>query len=371
MKRSPVRVLVVDDSAMMRELLSSLLNEDPEIEVVGTASDGSFVEARCRSLSPDVITLDLMMPKLDGMSALRRQMAVDPRPVVVVSAATEPGAASAFEALAAGAVDCIGKPEGDGSGDVSEYAKKLRAVVKAAAAARVERHHGHSLLPATSARQRASLRAGGAAQHGVLHAHAHAGPGTSGCVIAMGASTGGTVALERILKRLPGDAPPIVMTQHIPKRFSGALARRLDGVGPVRVVEATDGLPIHRGHAYLAPGDLHLCLALRAGGYECRLSDAPPVQHHRPSVDVLFRSVAQAAGKHAVGVLLTGMGSDGARGLREIRDRGGLTLAQDEASSVIWGMPKAAIDAGGVCRVLSLLEIPAHLCALGQRAFDP
>lgn len=348
----PIRVLVVDDSAMMRELLTQLLNSDPEVCVVGTASDGRFVEARLSSLQPDVMTLDLDMPGMGGLEVLRTVVSNRRLPVVVVSAATGAGATGALSAMGAGAVSCIGKPEADAHGDLSGYAEQLCARVKEAAHARVENQALTSLRPA---------KAGPSGPPAMPQRRSHAHERGRYRIVAIGASTGGTVALERILRKMVADGPPVLITQHISARFSAPLARRLDTLGAVRVSEACDGQAVLPGHAYVAPGDRHLCLHRQAGGYVCRLSDAPPVNRHRPSVDVMFRSVADIGGATAAAILLTGMGRDGARGMYEVRRRGGFTVAQDEASSVIWGMPKAAIEAGGACTVLSLSEITSWL----------
>ena len=335
--------MVVDDSALIRRLLGDLLHADPQIEVVGSAPDAYIAREKIKQLNPDVITLDVEMPKMDGIQFLRNLMRLRPMPVVMCSSLTEHGASITLEALELGAVDFVTKPKIDIAHGLQDYAEELRTKVKAAARARVraprdpppsralklvveEKLSADAILPRLAAR---CLR-------------------TTDPVIAIGASTGGTEAIREVLSRMPPDAPGIVITQHIPKAFSGPFAARMNSSSPLTVCEASDGQQILPGHAYIAPGDLHLLVVRDGARYRCRLNDGPPVQRHKPSVDVLFRSVAQNVGQNAIGVILTGMGRDGAEGLKEIRDTGAPCIAQDDATSVVWGMPGAAHEIGAV-----------------------
>lgn len=331
-----VRVLVIDDSALIRRLLGELLEQAGDIEVVATARDPYDAREKIKRLDPDVLTLDVEMPRMDGLTFLRNLMRLRPMPVVMVSSLTEDGAEETLEALALGAVDFVTKPRGDTAQGLEAYADELIGKVRAAARARVRPlGEGGGGQPLRPPRRRAAER-----------------------IVAIGASTGGTVAIQRVLEALPANAPPVLVTQHMPPGFSAAFAERLDGLCAVSVHEAKDGQRVLPGHAYIAPGGTyHLELVRDGSRYQCRLSDAEPVNRHRPSVDVLFDTVAAAAGPSAVGVLLTGMGNDGAAGLARLQAAGAPTIAQDEASSVVWGMPGAAVKAGAADRVLPLAEI--------------
>jgi two-component system, chemotaxis family, protein-glutamate methylesterase/glutaminase len=350
----PIKVLVVDDSALVRKILSAMLMRSPDIQVVGTASDPYAAREKIKSLNPDVITLDVEMPRMDGITFLENLMRLRPMPVVMVSSLTQRGAEVTLRALELGAIDYVAKPKVDIAGSLANYADELIAKVKVAAAARVNprgpaqraprsvdpRRTADAVLPATS--RSLALR-------------------TTERVVAVGASTGGTEAIRELLEALPADAPAVVIAQHIPAAFSKAFAERMNRCSPMSVCEAQDGQYILPGHAYVAPGDRHLLVERDGARYRCRLSDGPHVNRHRPSVDVMFRSVAQNVGPNAVGVILTGMGEDGARGLKEMLEAGAHTIAQDEASSVVWGMPGTAVRLGAAKQVLALPRIPSEL----------
>jgi two-component system chemotaxis response regulator CheB len=326
------RVLVVDDSAVVRQIFSQQLARDPELEVVGAAPDPYVARDLIVQRKPDVLTLDIEMPRMDGLTFLRKLMHYHPLPVVVVSSLTPAGGELALEALAAGAVDVMCKP--GASFTVGDMAPLLAEKLKAAATVDLSRRRP-SMPAAPAGEPRALSR-------------------TTNQVLAIGASTGGTVALEHILKGFPANAPGTVITQHMPEQFTTYFAARLDGLTRIEVREAKDGDSVTPGSALLAPGNKHLLLRRSGARYYVQVRDGPRVNRHRPSVDVMFRSVAQAAGRNAVGVILTGMGGDGALGLLEMKRAGAATFAQDEASCVVFGMPKVAIEAGGVDRVLPL-----------------
>jgi two-component system chemotaxis response regulator CheB len=332
----PVRVLIVDDSALIRQLLTTLLSADPEIEVVGTADDPYVARDRIKALNPDVVTLDVEMPHMDGITFLRKIMTLRPMPVIMISTLTQAGADVTLEALEIGAVDFVAKPSSDAAKALPALAGELQAKVKAAARTRIATRAAMAAIPIKKSTR--SVR-------------------PNGKIIAIGASTGGVEALKVVLMQLPADCPPIVITQHMPPRFTAAFAQRLNRECPMTVSEAADGDIIEPGHAYIAPGSHHLQLVKSGSGYRCALDDGPPVTGHRPSVDVLFRSVARSVGKSAIGVILTGMGKDGAEGLLELRKAGGQTIGQDEASSLIYGMPHVAFERGGVMRQCSLNNV--------------
>jgi two-component system, chemotaxis family, protein-glutamate methylesterase/glutaminase len=331
----PVRVLIVDDSALIRQLLTTLLSSDPEIEVVGSASDPFVARERIKALNPDVVTLDIEMPNMDGLTFLRKIITLRPMPVVMISTLTQAGANITLEALEIGAVDFIAKPTHDLTNSMASIAAEIQAKIKVAAHARVGGHRGAKFI-------RPSRQASSAAK-----------------IIAIGASTGGVEALKLVLSGMPAGSPPILITQHMPPRFTASFAERLNKECPMTISEAVHDELVEPGHVYIAPGSHHLELAHVAGHYRCRLSDGPPVSGHRPSVDFLFRSVARVAGRIAVAAILTGMGKDGAEGLMELRNAGAITLGQDEASSLIYGMPRVAFERGAVMRQFPLSQI-AH-----------
>lgn len=331
---SRVRVLVVDDSPTIRGIITAALRRDQEIEVVGGAGDPIEAREAIKALNPDVITLDVEMPRMSGIEFLEKIMRLRPMPVIMVSTLTQAGAAVSVEALELGAVDCVGKP------DFDDLAQK----VKAAARARVRPLGERGQAPVLP--------------KGVYH--------PTGAILAIGSSTGGVEALIAMLSCFPENCPPTLITQHMPATFTASFAARLDRKCAPKVEEAANGAPIGPGQIYLAPGGA-THLEVQGGAHpRCKLVEAPPVNGHRPSVDVLFGSVARVAGAHAVGVILTGMGCDGARGLKQMRDAGARTLGQDEASSVVYGMPKAAFESGAVERQVSLRSIgfaALDLCA--------
>jgi two-component system chemotaxis response regulator CheB len=359
--RPRIRVLIVDDSALVRRILTEVLSADPALEVVGTASDAYVARDKIKQLNPDVLTLDVEMPKMDGVTFLRNLMRLRPMPVVMVSSLTEHGAEVTLDALAVGAVDYLPKPKIDIAATLTDYADELRAKIRSAAAARVRPYTGAASAPGVN---------GVAPRLGVdavlARSSARRQFRTTERIIAIGASTGGTEAIKEVLVQLPADTPGIVITQHIPKAFSAAFARRMDACCQMTVYEAEDGQVILPGHVYIAPGDQHLLVVRDGARYVCRLDDGPPVNRHKPSVDVLFRSVAQQAGRNAVGVILTGMGKDGAVGLKEVREAGGPTIAQDEATSVVWGMPGEAVAIGAAAETLPLGQVAARLSALAE-----
>ncbi|HEY3655718.1 MAG TPA: chemotaxis response regulator protein-glutamate methylesterase [Steroidobacteraceae bacterium] len=346
-----IKVLIVDDSALVRRLLTEMLTSDPAIKVLGTAHDAYDAREKIKALNPDVLTLDVEMPRMDGLTFLRNLMRLRPMPVIMVSSLTERGAEVTLDALSVGAVDYLSKPKIDLAATLADYRDELIAKVKAAASARV----------------RAPSAAGAASADAVLAKRAPQRQlRTTERIIAIGASTGGTEAIKDVLIHLPPDTPGIVITQHIPKLFSGAFARRMNACCQLSVCEAEDGQQVLRGHAYIAPGDKHLLLVRDGARYVCRLDEGPPVNRHKPSVDVMFRSVAQQAGRNAIGVILTGMGKDGAMGLKEMRDAGSRTLAQDEATSIVWGMPGEAVAVGGAAEVMPLGDIYIRVLALAD-----
>jgi two-component system chemotaxis response regulator CheB len=332
-----IRVLVVDDSAVMRAFMSRLVASQPDMELAGIVPDPVLAIERVRASAPDVLTLDVEMPRMNGLDFLRRLMAVRPMPVVMISSLTRQGAEVTLQALELGAVDFFCKPAS--FRDLEEVGRDIAAKIRAAAKARVgARAFPRAIAPVPSfARPR------------------------SGLVIGMGASTGGVEALRCILERLPGDMPPILVAQHMLPGFTETFARRLDSVCSLHVRHASDGEALEPGVVHIAEGGRHLLLAGRPGGYRVRVSDDAPHNRHRPSIDLLFQSLAERAGEHAVGMLLTGMGSDGAQGLLAIRKAGGKTLAQDEATSVVFGMPRQAIAAGAVQQVAPLHLLAARL----------
>jgi len=351
-----IRVLVIDDSALVRRMLTELLNGDPAIEVVGQAPDPFIARDKIKALNPDVLTLDVEMPKMDGVTFLSNLMRLRPMPVVMVSSLTEQGADVTLQALELGAVDFVSKPRIDLAHTLADYAEEIRAKVKMAAGVRVRARQQAPVATTLGTVPKLSADAV-LAKSGPRHFR------TTDKLIALGASTGGTEAIREVLQAMPADAPGIVITQHIPEAFSGPFARRMNTASAMTVYEAEDGQQILPGHVYIAPGSRHLLVQRDGARYVCQLSDGPPVNRHRPSVDVLFRSMAQNVGPNAIGAILTGMGADGAEGLKEMQAAGALTIAQDEKTSVVWGMPGAAVKLGAADRVLPLEDIAAALLA--------
>ncbi len=335
------RVLVVDDSAVMRQVLQVILSSDPEIEVVGTAPDPFIAQSKIMRLKPDVVTLDVEMPRMDGLTFLEKLMRSCPMPVVMISTQTDAGCDATLRALQLGAVDFVTKPRLDPKNGTIERAAEIIAKVKAAARARVA-HPGVS-TPVTAQPLRM------------------APPDAAQRVIAIGASTGGTEAIRTVLRQMPADCPGIVMVQHMPERFTTTFAQHLDAESRIRVSEARDGDRVLPGYALLAPGNYHMELLRNGSDYRVRITQTERVNHHRPSVDLLFRSCARHAGANAVGAILTGMGNDGAAGMLEMRNAGAYNIAQDERSCVVFGMPREAIENGSVHEVASLDKIPQAL----------
>lgn len=338
----PIRVLSIDDSALMRQLLTTILKSDSEIEVVGVAPDPYTAWEKIKKLKPDVLTLDVEMPKMDGLTFLERLMRMHPLPVVMVSSLTEKGCQTTMRALELGAIDFVTKPSIDVSSGTARIAEEVIAKVKTAARARLRQRSTRPPAPVAAAPTQALIR-------------------STHKVIAFGASTGGTEALYDVLTRLPADSPGIVIVQHMPPGFTKSFAQRLDRSCKIRVSEAKDGDRILPGHALIAPGDHHMEV-LRSGAQYCvKVFDAPPVNRFRPSVDVLFNSCARYLGSNVTGVILTGMGYDGAKGMLAMRQAGAHTIAQDEESCVVFGMPKEAIAAGGVAQIMPLDSIAGRL----------
>jgi two-component system, chemotaxis family, protein-glutamate methylesterase/glutaminase len=350
-----IRVLIVDDSALVRKLMSEILGTARDMEVVGTAPDAYLARDRIKLLQPDVITLDVEMPRMDGITFLRNLMRLRPMPVVMVSSLTEAGAEVTLDALSIGAVDYLSKPKVDLAATLGDYREELLEKIRAAAKARVRPYEPKAeRAPAPE-----SLGA-----DAVLRRTAPVKYRTTDRLIAVGASTGGTEAIKEFLQGMPPDAPGVVIAQHIPKAFSTPFAERMNRSSQMTVCEAQDGQQILPGHAYIAPGDRHLVVVRSGTRWVCRLDDGLPVNRHKPSVDVLFRSVAQEAGYNAIGVLLTGMGKDGAQGLLEMRQAGSPTIAQDEATCVVWGMPGEAVQIGAAAEELPLHRISGRVLEL-------
>ena len=356
MTRKPIRVLIVDDSASVRQVLSSILSEDTDIEVMGTASDAFAAARRLQNELPDVMILDIEMPGMDGLTFLRKIMAQRPIPVIICSTLTEAGSRALFDALEAGAVDVLPKPRIDTRNALIETADRLRHAVRAAAQARLKPRQPRPVVEK-------KLTADVIMPPPVL---GRTRPATDR-IICIGISTGGTETLREVLERLPANCPGMAVVQHMPEKFTAAFAKRLNGLCEVEVKEAVDGDPVLRGHVLIAPGDKHMLLERQGARYYVSVKTGPLVSRHRPSVDVLFRSAARSAGSNAMGIIMTGMGDDGARGMLEMHQAGAYTVAQDEASSVVFGMPKEAIAKGGVDRVLPLDQIAREVLMTQQK----
>jgi two-component system, chemotaxis family, protein-glutamate methylesterase/glutaminase len=355
-----IKVLCVDDSALIRSLMTEIINGQPDMEVCATAPDPLVARELIKQHNPDVLTLDVEMPRMDGLDFLEKLMRLRPMPVVMVSSLTERGSEITLRALELGAVDFVTKPRVGIRDGMLDYSEKLADKIRAASRARVRQ----APQPAAAA----------------TAAHGHAAPAaplfnnplvSTEKLIIVGASTGGTEAIREVLVPLPPDAPAVLIAQHMPPGFTKSFAQRLNGLCRISVKEAEHGERVLPGHAYIAPGHAHLLLARSGANYIAHLSDEPPVNRHRPSVDVLFRSAALHAGKNAVGVILTGMGRDGAAGLLEMKRSGAYTFAQDEASCVVFGMPREAIAMGGADDIAPLADmsrrIMARLASMGDR----
>ena len=351
-----IRVLTVDDSALMRQVLAELLSRDPGIEVIGSAPDPFIAREKIKALNPDVITLDVEMPKMDGLTFLEKLMAGHPMPVVMVSSLTEAGCQTTLRALELGAVDFITKPKIDLREGMEEVAQDLIAKIKAAAMAKVGKRKSGANGDAAASLAARLLPLGSSA---MLK--------TTDTIIAIGASTGGTEALRAVLEVLPPNTPPIIVTQHMPERFTKTFADRLNQLCRISVKEAEDGDSVLPGHALIAPGSYHMTLVRSGARYIVKLNQDPPVNRHRPSVDVMFDSVARYAGANTIGVILTGMGGDGAKGMLAMKQAGAFNIAQDEASCVVFGMPKEAIKLGAADKILPLQDIPAAILARASR----
>ncbi len=359
-----IRVLVIDDSASVRQTLVRVLQEDPDIEVMGVATDPFMAAKKIQEEIPDVITLDVEMPRMDGITFLRKLMSQRPIPVVMCSSLTEAGSETLMQALEAGAVDVILKSKIGAADSLADDAVRIREAVKSASHARL----------GNTRRTTSALRPGMEAPAQKLTADAMLPPPsgramakTTEMVVCVGASTGGTEALREFLEALPANAPGIVIVQHMPEKFTAAFAKRLNSLCEVEVKEAVNGDPVLRGHVLIAPGDSHMLLERQGARYYVSVKSGPLVSRHRPSVDVLFRSAARAAGSNAMGIIMTGMGDDGAKGMLEMHQAGAYTVAQDEATSVVFGMPKEAIAKGGVDRILPLEQIAREVLITQQK----
>jgi two-component system chemotaxis response regulator CheB len=342
-----IRVVVVDDSALVRSLLTDIINRQPDMQCIGAAADPLAAREMIRNLNPDVITLDVEMPRMDGLDFLDKLMRLRPMPVVMVSTLTERGADVTLRALELGAIDFVAKPKIGVADGLRLLADNITDKIRIAAKARVSK--AKASAPSTAA---ASPRAAQPAALGRLSTEK---------IIFIGASTGGTEATREVLAALPADVPAVMITQHMPPGFTNSYAARLDGLCRMRVKEATDGERVLPGHAYIAPGGLHMAVERSGANYIARVRDGEPVNRHKPSVEVLFLSAAKVVGPNALGVMLTGMGSDGAHAMKALRDAGSWNIAQDEASCVVFGMPKEAIAVGAVHEVLPLGAIAPRL----------
>ncbi|WP_313316137.1 chemotaxis response regulator protein-glutamate methylesterase [Pulveribacter sp.] len=363
---SKIRVIVVDDSALVRSLLAEIINRQPDMQCIGTANDPLVAREMIREMNPDVITLDVEMPRMDGIDFLGRLMRLRPMPVVMISTLTERGAEVTMRALELGAVDFVAKPRVGLASGLNDLAAQIVDKIRVAAVAQVRR------APAASAGAIVHPPAGGAAPAAAAPVAASPllGRLSTEKVVAIGASTGGTEAIREVLVHLPADSPAIVITQHMPPGFTTSFAARLNSLCQITVKEAVQGERILPGHAYIAPGGRQFALAKSGANYVAVVDDGPPVNRHKPSVEVLFKSVAAHVGRNAVGIMLTGMGADGAAAMREMKDAGSYNYVQDEASCIVFGMPREAISHGAADEVLPLTQIAPALVARLRGAGD-
>ncbi len=344
-----VKVLIVDDSILIRNVLTQIFDNAPGIEVVGTAADPLIARDKIKALQPDVLTLDIEMPKMDGITFLRNIMRLRPMPVVMISTLTQKGAPATLEALEMGAVEYVGKPSADNPELLAEYAAEIIEKVKLAAIANIGRLENQA--------NRAPLKVTPAQRVGKA----------SNKIIAIGASTGGTEAIRELLLMMPVDSPPMVITQHIPPVFSASFAKRLDGLMPLTIHEACDGDKLMGGHVYIAPGDKQMQIRQKGSHYYCHVYDGERVNLHKPSVEVLFDSVTAICAKNTICIMLTGMGADGAEAMLRMKEAGSYNIIQDQNSSVVWGMPGAAAELGAGDKILPLSNIAGHIVTLLKR----
>lgn len=357
-KMNKIKVLVVDDSALIRRLFSDMLNADPGIEVIDTANDPIEARSKIKQHNPDVITLDIEMPKMDGITFLEKLMRLHPLPVVMISSHTKKGAECVMRSLEIGAVDFLPKPVSNDGDSLNVYASSLVNKVKTASKANVNKY-----LELHANNESNNIN------NGQLHPITKASPDLLNCktniqLVAIGSSTGGTEAVAELLKSIPSDFPPIVITQHIPSKFSKAFAERLNRNCAGTIVEAQDGDEIKLGHVYIAPGGFQMEVVKYKYNLMCKVYEGEKVNRHCPSVEVLFKSVAKVVGKKVISVMLTGMGDDGSASMQDIKDIGGITIAQDEKSSVVWGMPGAAVKLGCIDRIVPLTKIAPELMTI-------
>ncbi|MFZ1547263.1 MAG: chemotaxis response regulator protein-glutamate methylesterase [Candidatus Nitrotoga sp.] len=348
----PIKVLVVDDSALMRALLTEIINGAPDLQVVGSAPDPIVAREMIKSLNPDVLTLDVEMPKMDGLDFLDRLMRLRPMPVIMISSLTDRGSEVTLQALALGAVDFVAKPSAENASALQNYAEEICEKIRAASGARLKRASSRTAIlskPAYLSTDKTS--------------YTWSSRLLNEKVIAIGASTGGTEAIKAVLRELPESMPPIVMVQHMPETFTPSFARSLDNLSQLKVIEAQGGERLHPGMAYLAPGHSHMIIRKSAGGFVIELNKAEPINRHRPAVDVLFDSVAEHVRGNAIGIILTGMGRDGALGMLAMRKAGAWNIGQDQASCVVYGMPREAAQVGALDEVVSLQAVPVRLLA--------
>lgn len=350
-----IKVLIIDDSALVRQTLFDILSADPEIEVVGTAADPYIAAQKINEITPDVITLDVEMPRMDGLTFLKKLMSQHPIPVVIISTLTEKGTDTALHALELGAVEVVAKPKVNTKDLLEKVSKELCEKIKIASIAFVKRrtHSENSAAGDVAPKLSADAVLSRTTSHSLIQ--------TTEIVIAVGASTGGTEALKNFLVNMPVDSPGIVIVQHMPELFTKQFAKRLDSLCAICVKEAQNGDAVLPGQALIAPGNMHMLLKRSGARYHVEVKDGPLVNRHRPAVDVLFRSVARYAGKNAVGVIMTGMGDDGAKGLLEMKEAGAFTIAQDEKSCVVFGMPKEAIKLNAAKEILPLNQISTYI----------